>query len=169
LKIITAVPVSLIHSHKGDEKMTTKIELARETQSSPSALRKLLWVSPLAIALTTAANLAFYTVAGAIFPQVTAWSGAGIGQIIGANIAYLFVGTIVFALIACFSSRPARHYWIVSTIGLLLSLALPISAGFGYGAPGALPADVATVVTLSLMHVVSYAISVPLFIREVLN
>lgn len=149
--------------------MTTKIELAPETQSSRSSLSKLLWVSPLAMALTAVVNLGLYAAAGAVFPQVTAWSGAGIGQIIGANIAYLFMGTIVFVLIARFSSRPARHYWIVATIGLLLSLALPIGAGFGYGAPGAPPADVATVVTLSLMHVVSYAISVPLFIRQILD
>lgn len=149
--------------------MTTKVELTRETQSSRSSLSKLLWVSPLAMAVTAVANLGLYAVAGAVFPQVTAWPGAGIGQIIGANIAYLFMGTIVFALIVRFSSRPARHYWIVSTIGLLLSLGLPIGAGFGYGAPGAPPADVATVITLSLMHVVSYAISVPLFIRQILD
>ena len=149
--------------------MTTKIELTRETQSSRSQLSKLLWVSPLAMALATVANLGLYAAAGAVVPQVTAWSGAGIGQIIGANIAYLFMGTIVFAFIARFSPRPARHYWIVATIGLLLSLALPIGAGFGYGAPGAPPAGVATVITLSLMHVVSYAISVPLFIRQVLD
>jgi len=121
------------------------------------------------MALTTVANLGLYAAAGAIFPQVTAWPGAGIGQIIGANIVYLFIGTIVFALIVRFSSRPARHYWIVATIGLLLSLGLPIGAGFGYGAPGAPPADVATAVTLSLMHVISYAISVPLFIRQVIS
>ncbi len=149
--------------------MTTKIEMTRETQSLRSPLSILLWVSPLAMAAATAANLGLYAAAGAIFPQVTAWPGAGIGQIIGANIAYLFMGTIVFALVARFSSRPARHYWIVSTIGLLLSLGLPIGAGFGYGAPGAPPADVATVITLSLMHVISYAISVPLFIRQLLN
>ncbi len=149
--------------------MTTKIELTQETQPARSPLRKLLWVSPLAMALTTVANLGLYAAAGAIFPQVTAWPGAGIGQIIGANIVYLFIGTIVFALIVRFSSRPARHYWIVATIGLLLSLGLPIGAGFGYGAPGAPPADVATAVTLSLMHVISYAISVPLFIRQVIS
>lgn len=149
--------------------MTTKIEMTRESQASRSSLSKLLWVSPLAMALATVANLGLYAVAGALFPQVTAWPGAGIGQIIGANIAYLFVGTLVFALIVRFSSRPARHYWIVATIGLLLSLVLPISAGFGAGASGAPPAGLATVVTLSLMHVVSYAISVPLFIRQVLG
>lgn len=149
--------------------MTTKIELTQERQASRSSLSKLLWVSPLAMAITTIVNLGLYAAAGAIFPQVAAWPGAGIGQIVGANIAYLLVGAVTFALVVRFSPRPARHYWLLSTIGLLLSLALPIAAGFGYGAPGAPPADVATVVTLSLMHVVSYAISVPLFIRQVLS
>jgi hypothetical protein len=59
-----------------------------------------------------------------------------------------------------------RYYWIVATLGLALSLGLPISAGFSNGAPGTPPADLATVITLSLMHMVSYAISVPMFIRH---
>ena len=149
--------------------MTTKIEMTPELQTSRSPLSKLLWISPLAIAAATTANLILYAVAGALFPTVTAWSGASVGQIIGANIVYLLIGTAVFAIITRISSRPARHYLIVATIGLLLSLALPISAGFGYGAPSAPPADTATVITLSLMHIVSYAISVPLFIRYALD
>ena len=85
--------------------------------------------------------------------------------IVGASIVYLLIGSLVFAVVARVSSRPDRHYLIVATLGLLLSLWLPISAGLGYGPSGVPPADVATVITLSLMHVVSYAISVPLFIR----
>ena len=149
--------------------MTTKIELAQQIQAPRSQLSKLLWAAPLAMVVSTVANLGLYKAAGAIFPQVTAWSGAGIGQIIGANIAYLFIGTIVFALIAKLSARPARNYSIVATVGLVLSFWLPISAGFGYGAPGVPAAAAATVVTLCLMHIISYAISVPLFIRQVLT
>jgi len=126
-------------------------------------------VTPLAILAATAANLGLYAAAGILNPEVTAWPGAGPGQIAGANFVYLLIGAIVFAIIARLSSHPARHYLIAASIGLLLSLALPISAGFGYGAPGAPPAGVATVITLSLMHVVTFAISVPLFIRVVLD
>lgn len=144
--------------------MTTKINAGQPIVTSPSPLKTLLWVSPLAIAISTVANLGLYAAAGAVFPEVTSWSGAGIGQIIGANIGYLFFGTVVFALIAKFSARPARTYWIVSMVGLLLSLGLPISAWFGTP-----PASIATIVTLSLMHVISFAISVPMFIRNVLN
>lgn len=146
--------------------MTTKIEAVQKRQTSKTVLGKLAWVSPLAMLVATVANLGLYAAAGSLFPEVTAWSGAGVGQIVGANIVYLLIGTVLFALVARFSAKPARHYLILATVGLVLSLALPISAGFGYGAPAA---GVATVVTLSLMHVVSYAISVPLFIRLALD
>ena len=149
--------------------MNTQAEAVQTYQGNSSVMRKLVWVSPLAMLVSAVANLGLYAVAGIVFPEVTAWSGAGAGQIIGANVVYLLIGSVVFALVARFSRSPARHYLIVATIGLLLSLALPIGAAFGYGAPGAPPASVATAVTLSLMHVVSYAISVPMFNRLALN
>ena len=144
---------------------TEKTQTVQTVQPAGISLRSLLWVTPLAIALSSIANIGLYLIAGAIFPEVTAWPGASIGRIVGANIVYLLIGIIVFAITARFSSRPARHYLVIATIGLLFSLILPISTGFGYSAPGVPPADAATVVTLSLMHVVSYAISVPLYIR----
>ncbi len=147
--------------------MTTKIEVMQKQQTQPTTLRKLIWVTPLAMFTATLANLGLYAAAGRLYPEVTAWSGAGPGQIVGANFVYLLIGTIVFALVARYSSRPARAYLIVATIGLLLSLALPISAGFGQ--PGTPPAGTTTVITLSLMHIVSYAISVPLFNRLALG
>ena len=149
--------------------MTTKIEMVHTTQSMRRSVSKLFWVSPLAMAASTVANIALYVAAGSIFPEVTGWSGAGMGQIIGATIAYLFVGTIVFALIARFSSHPARHFLAVATVGMLFSLGMPISAAFGYGAPGVPPASIATAVTLSLMHIVSYVIVVLMFNRLALN
>ena len=103
------------------------------------------------------------------YPKVTAWEGAGIGQIIGANIVYLLIGTLVFGLTARFSSQPARHYRIIATVGLILSLWLPLSATLGYGTLGVPLASATTAVILSLMHVITYAISVPLFIRYILG
>lgn len=147
--------------------MTVRTEAIQEQQAMRSASHKLLWVSPLVMAGATVANLILYAVAGSLFPEVTAWAGAGVGQIIGATVVYLLIGTTVFALVARFTTRPARTYWIVATVGLLLSLWMPVSAAMGYGAPNATPPSTATAVTLSLMHVVSYAISVPLFIRLV--
>jgi len=149
--------------------MTTKIEMIQETESSRSILSRLLWVSPLAMLVATVSNLGLYSAAGRLFPEVSAWSGAGPGQIVGANIVYLIAGAIVFALVARFSSRPARHFLIIATVGLLLSLWLPLSAAFGYGPPGTPAASVVTAVTLSLMHVISFLITVPLFIRLALD
>ncbi|NJN55920.1 MAG: hypothetical protein HC804_14940 [Anaerolineae bacterium] len=149
--------------------MTTKIAYTLEKQSPRSTRKNLIWVSPLAMLVSTVANLGLYAAAGRLFPEVTAWPGAGVGQIIGATIVYLLIGTMVFALITRFSARPAHHFLIVSIVGLLLSLALPISAAFGANAPGTEPATVATAVTLSLMHIVTFAISVPMFIRLALD
>ena len=146
--------------------MTTKIEgMQTEQQSQPVRLRKLLWVTPLAMLATSAANLALYFVAGSIFPAVDAWTGAGPSQIIGATVVYLTIGAIVLAIIARLSSQPARHFRIVATIGLVLSMFLPLSAWLGYGAAGVPAPGAATAITLGLMHVVAYVISVPLFIR----
>lgn len=149
--------------------MTTNIELISEKKAPKRMLSRLIWISPLAILAATAANLSLYYAAGILFPEVTAWSGAGPGPIVGANVVYLLIGTIAFAVISQISSHPARHFLILAIIGLLFSLGLPISAGFGYGPPGTPPAGAASVITLSLMHIVSFAISVPMFIHKALD
>lgn len=150
--------------------MNTNIETIQvEQKSANSALRRIFWVTPLAMIAATVANLALYLGASAALPAVGAWPGAGVGQVIGATVGYLFFGAVSAAIIARLSSRPRRHFLMIAVIGLLLSLALPIAAGFGYAAPGAPPASVATVVTLALMHVVAFCISVPLFIRLALD
>jgi hypothetical protein len=149
--------------------MSTTVNPIQAQRSTGSTLRTLLWVAPVAMAAATVANLALYVIAGTLFPAVAAWPGAGPGQIVGATGAYLLFGAIALTLIARFSSRPARHFLLVAVVGLILSLALPVGAGFGYAAPGVPPASVATVVILALMHVISFAISVPLFVRLALD
>ena len=148
--------------------MLGRIEAATVGTRSQSTLIRLIWVTPLAMLAATAANLGLYYASGILAPEVLAWPGAGPAQIAGANMIYLLGGAITLAVIARLSSRPRRLYVIAASIGLLVSLALPISAGLGYGPPGTPPAGLATVISLSLMHVVSYAISVPLSIRYVL-
>lgn len=149
--------------------MATNTEFTREKQVPASLFSRIIWTSLQAMLAATAANLGLYYAAGILFPEVTAWSGAGAGQIASANVVYLLIGALVFAATIRISPRPARHYLILASIGLLLSLGLPISAGFGYGPPGTPPAGVTTIITLSLMHIVSYAISVPLFINLTLT
>lgn len=136
-------------------------------QTTRGTLRSLLWVTPLAIAASAAASLALYAAAGALIPTVAAWPGAGPGQIIGATTAYLLIGAVVAVVVARLSGRPARTYRRVATVGLLLSLALPLGALSGATAPGAPPAGLATVVVLSLMHVVAYGVSVAMVERWV--
>ena len=145
--------------------MTTTINHLSNAQSPKLASGRLLWIAPLAILISTVANLGLYTAAGSLFPEVKAWAGASSAQIIGANIIYLLIATLIFAVINWRSAQPIRHYWIVATIGLILSFWMPVSAGLGFGPPEAVPASVITVITLCLMHLMSYIISVPMFVR----
>ncbi len=148
-----------------EEQMTTTVQLKNNQKGFG---RQLVQASVAAIILSTLANVALYIVAGWFNPVITAWAGAGIGQIVGANMVYLFVGTVAFALIAKVTSRPARIYTAVATLGLLGSLWLPISAAIGLNLPAGTPAaTLGTAVVLSLMHVISYTISVPMFVRLV--
>jgi hypothetical protein len=138
-------------------------------QTSGTARGRLIWVSPLAMFTAVAANLGLYAVVGYLFPRVAAWPGTSPAHIIVASIIYLSLATLVFAAVRRLSPRPARHYLIVATVSLLLSIGPPISLGFGPGLPGVPPADPTIAGTLGLMHVLSYAISVPMFIRLALD
>lgn len=145
--------------------MTTQVNVATNQPQNHMSLNRLLWITPLAITASTVANLGLYAAMGSLYPEVAAWTGASYAQIIGANFVYLIIGAVIFAVTSRRSARPVRNYWIVATIGLLISLVMPITAGMGFGPPNVPPAETMTVITLSLMHVLSYAISVPLFIR----
>jgi len=145
--------------------MTARTESQQTIQTSG----RLIWVSLLSICTAAAANLVLYAVVGYIFPHVAAWPGASPTHIIVATFVYLSLATLVFAAVRRFSSRPARHYLIGATVSLLFSLGPPIALGFGPGLPGVPPADPTIAITLGLMHIISYAISVPTFIRMALD
>ena len=149
--------------------MTTRTDYPLGKKVSGFVPGRLIWVSLLAMSTAAAANLGLYAVIGYVFPNVTAWTGTSPMHIVVATIVYLLLATLVFAAVRRFSSRPARHYLIVATISLLFSMGPPISLGFGPSLPGVPPADAIIGITLGLMHVVSYAISVPLFIRMALD
>jgi hypothetical protein len=156
--------LTLTRNQKG-EKMTSKTESPLNMQTSGTVRGRLILVSALTMATATAANLGLYAVVGYLFPHVAAWPGTSAMHVIIATIVYLSLATLVFAAIRKFSSRPARHYRIIATISLLFSMGPPISLGFGPGLPGVPPADPIIGITLGLMHIISYAISVPMFIR----
>jgi hypothetical protein len=153
------------YSYPKRKKMTTRVETPLENQFPGIVRGRLIWISLLAMSVSIAFNLGLYAVVGYLFPHVAAWPGTSPMHIIASTIVYLLLATLVFAVVRRLSSRPARHYLIVATISLLISFGPPISAGFGPGLPGVPPADIAIVITLGLMHVISYALSVPLFIR----
>jgi hypothetical protein len=121
------------------------------------------------MATAISVNLGLYTIAGYLFPHVATWPGTSPTHVIVATIVYLSLATLVFTAVRRFSSRPARHYLIVATVSLLLSMGPPLSLGFGPGLPGVPPADPTNAITLGLMHIISYAISVPMFIRMALD
>ncbi len=129
------------------------------------SLRKFLWVAPLTFVAATIANELLYAVATVLNPSIGQWPMAGPFQIVLSTFVYLLLGSIVFALVVRFSSRPARTYWIVGAIALILTLFLPISVGAGFVPPGIPVPDTATVVTLAAMHIVAYLITVTMFTR----
>jgi len=149
--------------------MTAKTASSQNIQTSGTVRGRLIWVSLLAMSTAIAANLGLYAVVGYIFPHVAAWPGTSPTHVIVATIVYLLLATLVFAAVRRFSPRPVRHYLIVATVSLLFSIGPPISLGFGPGLPGVPPADAAIGITLGLMHIVSFAISVPIFIRMALD
>lgn len=149
--------------------MTTRTGSPQNEQTSGTVRGRLILASLLTMSTATAANLGLYAVAGYLFPHVAAWTGTSATHVMVATIVYLTLATLVFAAVRRFSSRPARHFLIVATISLLFSMGPPISLGFGPGLPGVPPADPAIAITLGLMHVISYAISVPMLIRMVLD
>jgi len=138
------------------------------TQTQPTerlSLRKFLWVAPLTLVAAIIANEVLYAIVVALIPSVGQWAGAGPVQIIFSTLAYLILGSIGFALVVRFSSRPVRTYRIVATLALILSLALPISVGAGFVQPGQPVPDTPTVIMLMVMHVVAYVITLTLFTR----
>lgn len=146
-------------------------QTAAVPQATPviGVLRRLGWVVPVAVIAATAADLGLYHAAGVLFPEVTAWPGAGTTQIVGANLVYFLVGALTLLVVARVSRRPARHFIVLSGIGLVLSFALPLAAGLGNGSAVTPAAGMSTVVTLCLLHVGSYVVGVPMLIRLALN
>jgi len=90
-------------------------------------------------------------------------------QIVGATWAYLSLGAVILFLLGRFSQQPQSRFRQLATMGLIVSMVLPVGAAFGYGAPGAPPATMATAITLALMHLVAFGISMPFFINSLMD
>ncbi len=143
--------------------------LTPNTPSESVALSRLLWVAPAAMALAAVANAAIYIIADALFG--VAWEPSyNLFSVIVSTIVQLFAAALVFAGVARFAKRPLWLYRRIAVVALLLSFLLPVSALMGMAAPpgsgaNAAAAPLDTFLTMLVMHVVAYAISVPLFTR----
>ena len=117
-----------------------------------------IWrVGALAIAATVVANLVVWAIAQVLLdisddfvPLATPWPAAIFSGL------YLAVGVGVFALLNRFTSRPITWFWRIAVVALLLSFLSPLSAR---GQDGS---STAALLTLEVMHVVAFAIFVPL-------
>jgi hypothetical protein len=141
---------------------TATLTTKANTATGRIALRKLVWVAPLAIALSAAANLIVYYIADALFG--VAWQPMFTPPgVIGSTVIEVLLAALVFAAVAWFSKRPVWLYRRIAVVALILSLGAPLSALFGMAAPPGIEASAApldTVITMILMHITAAAISV---------
>ena len=123
-------------------------------------IRSLLWVGPLAMIATSIANVIVREIAVAVGAvpanlEILQWPG-----IIGSTMVQVFLGVIIFALIARFSRRPIWLFRVVAAIALVLSFSSPVMAAAGLAPIPGLSINSSTVVSMMVMHVVAAVISV---------
>ena len=125
------------------------------------AYRKLPWVALLAALTAAVANaLVYFAGSGLGFiPQnvlVPTPSGEHpltVAPVVVSSVVGAIGAAIVFAIIGLFARRPVRLFRIVATVVLVLSFATPLTI------PGA---PVAMILSLEVMHVVAWAVTVGL-------
>ena len=124
------------------------------------ALRKLVWIGPLAIVSTIIANLIVRTLAIAFFAVSGTFQYFQAAYIIGSSIIYLLLALIAFALVSRFARRPIRVYRALACTALLISFLIPALA-----LSGLMPITGMTLPifwTMIVMHIVSAVIVVTL-------
>ena len=131
-------------------------------------LRKLLWPVPLAILGAGIVNLAWYYIAGALFPEsVTAAKPAvNAFSALISTIAYWVIGLILFVVLARFSKKPITHFTYLALTALVISFAFPFMAANGT-LPGGATLDLTMILTLIVMHVIAAAVALPLVLKWV--
>ena len=125
------------------------------------AYGKLPWVALLAALTAAVANaLVYFTASGLGFlPQsvlVPTPSGEHpltVAPVVVSSVVGAIGAAVVFAIIGLFARRPVRLFRIVATVVLVLSFATPLTI------PGA---PVAMILSLVVMHVVAWAVTVGL-------
>ncbi len=135
------------------------------TLSKKVAPGKLLWVGPLAVVASVAANLVVRFIAVALLNPPAEFLPLSVAQPVTFTVVGVTLAVIAFAIVARFAPDPIRTYQIVAAVALVVSFVPDIlllvnanSAPF----PGV---NVGTIGALLLMHVMAWAISVALLTR----
>jgi hypothetical protein len=140
----------------------------RTAESERFEAKRLLWAGPLtalAAALGTILVREIGVVAGVIPADVQILQEPAVAL---STIAFVLLGTLVFAAIIRFAKRPLRTWQVAAVAALILSMFNPIAAGAGW-VPVGVTLGVAAVVTMMLMHAVAGAITIyllPTLARE---
>jgi hypothetical protein len=114
------------------------------------AMRRLLWVGPMAVMVAVAATLVARAMAVAVLPPINpAFVELQAGSVAFVTSVLCAAAVGVFALVALFSKRPLQTFKVVAGIALLLSLVPDLLI---LPEPGA---TVGGVIALMLLHVVA--------------
>jgi hypothetical protein len=128
-------------------------------RSEQVALRRLLWVGPLAVLASVVANLIFTMIGNQLLGVSPEFPALTPGAIAVFTAVGVLAAVVVFALVARFARRPIWLFRRIALVALLLSfipdLALPFM-------PGPDPVGAREVVLLALTHVVAAVVSVAL-------
>ena len=130
-------------------------------QQDKVAFGRLWWVTLLAIAAASAANILVYFIAIALFDGPRQFVMLAPTSIVVSTAVFLIVAAIVYALVGRFTRQPVQTFRKLSVVALLLSFLAPI--GTALSMPPAEAPDATTIVVLIVMHVVAAIITVGLF------
>lgn len=127
------------------------------------AFRKLVWVGPLTIVITTLVNLLIRAIAVAFFGVPGSFTLLQAPVVIVSTVVFLVLALVAFILVGRFARRPVRAYRIVALVALLVSFLNPFMALAGqFPAPGM---NLSIFWTMIVMHVVTALIAVGLLTR----
>ncbi len=131
-------------------------------------LRKLLWPTPLAILAAAVANLAWYYLAGALFPASAAAAKPVANEFsaVIATIVYWVIGLVLFLGVARFSRKPVTHYTWLAIFALLVSFVFPFMAAQS-PLPNGAKLDFTMILVLEIMHVIAAGVALPFVLKWV--
>lgn len=133
------------------------MQVSTKGQGEEVSLLRILWVGLFAVVVAATANALVSVIAVALFDV----SPGFLPLRVGADVSFTVIGVVgavvVFALVARFSRRPVWLFRRVALGALVISLVPDLLVLYANLFPGT---TVAAVVSLMVMHVVAWAVSV---------